>query len=132
MSEVRHASTSELEAGLEAICQSPQDGGILEMIVRRPQVGARETLEVGELDPDHGIVCESWARRASSRTGDGSPHPGMQLNIMNARVIALLAEAREQWPLAGDQLFLDLDLSAANLPPGTRLALGTAVIEVTD
>jgi MOSC domain-containing protein YiiM len=56
----------------------------------------------------------------------------MQLNVMNARVIALVAQGEQRWPLAGDQLFLDLDLSAANLPAGTQLALGTAVIEVTD
>jgi hypothetical protein len=62
---------------------------------------------------------------------DGSPHPDMQLNIMNSRVIALVAGARERWPLAGDQLYIDLDLSDDNLPPGTRLVLGRAVIEVT-
>src|SRR6185436_19826296 len=73
-----------------------------------------------------------WGRRGSTRTFDGSPHPEMQLNVMNARVIALIAQDESRWPLAGDQLFLDLDLSAANMPPGTQLALGTAVIEVTD
>jgi MOSC domain-containing protein YiiM len=55
----------------------------------------------------------------------------MQLNIMNSRVVALVAQQPERWALAGDQLFVDLDLSAENLPPGTRLALGSAVIEVT-
>ena len=69
--------------------------------------------------------------RGSSRTVDGSAHPDMQLNIMNARVVALVAQAQERWPLAGDQLFIDMDLSAENLPAGTRLALGSAVIEVT-
>jgi MOSC domain-containing protein YiiM len=55
----------------------------------------------------------------------------MQLNIMNSRVVGLLAQTKERWPLAGDQLFIDLDLSAANVPPGTQLSLGSAVIEVT-
>src|SRR5918997_1726577 len=55
----------------------------------------------------------------------------MQLNVMNSRVIALVARSRDRWPLAGDQLYLDLDLSKDNLPAGTRLALGAAVIEVT-
>jgi MOSC domain-containing protein YiiM len=55
----------------------------------------------------------------------------MQINIMSARVIALVAMDRERWPLAGDQLFVDLDLSAHNLPPGTRLGIGEAVLEVT-
>jgi MOSC domain len=132
MSDVKHPSMSELEAGLEMIRSSPPDHGILELIVRRPRVGVRETLEVGQLDAVQGLVGDSWGQRKSTRTADGSPHPGMQLNIMNSRVIALLAERKERWPLAGDQLFLDLDLSVTNLPPGTRLALGAAVIEVTD
>ena len=99
--------------------------------MRRPQVGAREVLEVGELSLEDGLVGDSWRLRGSSRTPDGSRHPAMQLNIMNARVIALLARQKDRWPLAGDQLYIDLDLSAGNLPAGTRLALGSAVIEVT-
>ncbi|MCX6048050.1 MAG: MOSC domain-containing protein, partial [Chloroflexi bacterium] len=67
-----------------------------------------------------------------SRTTDGSSHPDMQLNIMNSRVIALVAQDKDRWALAGDQLFIDLDLSEDNLPPGTQLALGSAVIEVTN
>ena len=62
---------------------------------------------------------------------DGSANPDAQLTLMNARVVALVAGERERWPLAGDQLYVDLDLSADNLPPGTRLAVGSAVIEVT-
>jgi hypothetical protein len=132
MSDVKHPSMLELEAALDGIRRSPQDDGVLELIVRRPLVGARETLDVGELDAVQGLVGDTWSQRKSRRTADGSPHPGMQLNIMNSRVIALLAERKERWPLAGDQLFLDLDLSLTNVPPGTRLALGSAVIEVTD
>ena len=78
-----------------------------------------------------GLLGDTWGSRPSSSTPDGSPHPDKQLNVMNSRVIALIAVDRERWPLAGDQLFVDLDLSPANLPPGTRLALGSAVIEVT-
>ena len=101
------------------------------MIVRRPAVNARELLEAASLDVVQGLVGDTWQDRASSRTPDGSPHPDMQLTLMGVRTISLLAGARERWPLAGDQLFVDLDLSAANLPAGTRLAVGTAVIEVT-
>jgi hypothetical protein len=129
---VKHMTMEELEAGLDEIRRSPQDEGVLAMIVRRPQIGEREVLEEGELDLREGLVGDSWKNRGSSRTSDGSPHPDMQLNIMNARVIALVAREKERWPLAGDQLYIDMDLSAANLPPGTRLALGSAVIEVTD
>jgi hypothetical protein len=126
-----HPSWSELEAGLPQIRQAPKDGGVLEMIVRRPNVDQREVVEEAALDVVDGLVGDSWRRRRSSRTADGSPHPGMQLNVMNSRVIALLARDRDRWPLAGDQLFLDLDLSEENLPPGTRLSIGEAVIEVT-
>jgi hypothetical protein len=128
---VNHLTTAELEAGLEEIRRSPKDAGLLELIVRRPRVDEREVLAEGELHPSEGLVGDSWRERGSSRTSDGSAHPEMQLNIMNARVIALLAQGRERWLLAGDQLYLDFDLSGENLPAGTRLALGEAVIEVT-
>jgi hypothetical protein len=121
----------ELEAGLEEIGRSPRDGGVLELIVRRPRAGEREVLEEGQLDLVEGLVGDNWQTRGSSRTADGSAHPDMQLNVMNSRVIALVAQDRARWRLAGDQLFIDMDLSAANLTPGTRLAIGSAVIEVT-
>jgi MOSC domain-containing protein YiiM len=128
---VRHLSTQEIEAGLDEIQHSPKDDGVLHLIVRRPRIDAREILEEAELDTTAGLVGDSWLQRKSSRTADGSPHPDMQLNVMNVRTIALLAQTHERWPLAGDQLFIDLDLSEHNLPAGTQLALGTAVIEVT-
>lgn len=129
---VRHLTMEELEAGLERIRHSPKDTGVLELIVRRPRVGERDVLREGHLDPLVGLVGDSWKDRASSRTTDGSPHPDMQLNIMNARVVALVAQYPARWALAGDQLFIDMDLTDDNLPPGTRLELGSAVIEVTD
>ena len=105
---------------------------MLELIVRRPRIGEREVLDEGQLDIVDGLVGDTWSTRGSRRSKDGLAHPDMQLNIMNARVIALVAQDRERWHLAGDQLFMDLDLSGENLPPGTRLAVGSAVIEVTD
>lgn len=129
--EVRHLSAVELEAGLDHIRQSPKDGGTLELIVRRPAVDEREILDEGQLALDEGLVGDTWRTRGSSRTADGTSHPDMQLNIINARAIALIAPDAVLRPLAGDQLHVDLDLSEANLPPGTRLAIGTAVIEVT-
>ena len=128
---MKHLTMVELEAGLEEIRRSPKDEGVLELIVRRPKVGEREVLAEGELDVTEGLVGDTWVTRGSRRSKDGLAHPEMQLNIMNARTIALVAQDRERWHLAGDQLFVDLDLSGDNLPPGTRLALGTAVIEVT-
>jgi hypothetical protein len=132
MAEAKYMTMAELEAGLDTIRQSPKDDGVIALIVRRPQVDAREVLEEGELDLVEGLVGDTWKVRGSSRTPDGAAHPDMQLNIMNARVIALLAREKDRWPLAGDQLFIDMDVSSENLPPGTRLALGSAVIEVTD
>lgn len=128
----KHLTMAELEAGLDEIRLSPQDEGVLEMIVRRPRINEREVVVEGELHPLKGLIGDNWLTRGSSRTADGSAHPQMQLNIINSRVAGLVAQSKDRWPLAGDQLYLDLDLSKDNLPPGTRLILGAAVIEVTE
>ena len=126
-----HRTLAELEAGLPVARLSPADAGTLELIVRRPGIGRRDVLTLGHLDPLVGLIGDTWSQRGSSRTPDRSAHPDMQINIMNSRVIALIAGDRSRWALAGDQLYVDLDLSAANLPAGTRLAIGAAIIEVT-
>jgi hypothetical protein len=131
MIEVKHLTRAELEAGLQVIRDAPKENGTLELIVRRPDVDRREILSEAELDSQNGLVGDTWNVRSSSRTADGSPHPDMQLNIMNARAARLIAQAPERWQLAGDQLYVDLDLSVGNLPPGTRLAIGSAILEVT-
>lgn len=131
MTDVKHLTMEELESGLERIRQSPKDEGVLELIVRRPRSDEREVVEEGELHLSEGLVGDSWKHRRSSHTADGSPHPDTQLNIMNARAAALVAQTKERWQLAGDQLYIDMDLSAKNLPAGTRLALGSSIIEVT-
>ena len=123
----KHLTASELEAGLEEIGRSPKDSGVLEMIVRRPQVGARESLQEGQLDLADGLVGDSWRTRGGVRP----PNPDAQLTLMNARVAALVSQDKSRWQLAGDQLYVDLDLSEENLPAGTQLAIGSAVIEVT-
>ena len=123
----------ELEAGWADILASPADNGTLELIVRRPVVNRRELLHEGELSTVAGLVGDSWSVRGSTRTADGTSHPDMQLNLMNARVARLVAgDDPADRALAGDQLHVDLDLSPGNLPTGTRLAIGTAVIEVTE
>ena len=129
--QVHYRTLADLEAGLAAAQASPADEGTLDLIVRRPEVGRRDVLTLGHLDPLVGLVGDTWNQRGSSRMPDRSPHPQMQVNIMNSRVIDLIAGDKDRWALAGDQLFVDLDLSAANLPPGTRLTIGTAVLEVT-
>jgi MOSC domain-containing protein YiiM len=116
-----------LEAGLDEIRASPRDRGRLELIVARTGLAERDVLETGRLDENIGLVGDYW--RSSQRR----PDPRTMLTVMNARAVALVAgEHPERRPLAGDQLYVDLDLSADNLPPGTRLAIGEAVIEVTD
>lgn len=127
----KYLSTEELEAGLEDIYLSPKNDGCIEMIVCRPEVEKREVLLEAKLDLIEGLVGDNWKARGSTSTADGSAHPEMQLNIMNSRVVALLAQEQERWQLAGDQLFIDMDLSDKNLPAGTRLALGSAIIEIT-
>jgi hypothetical protein len=130
-STVKHLTMQELEAALHHLRASPKDEGVLQLIVRRPKVDEREVLEEAELDTAKGLIGDSWILRKSSRTPDGSPHPETQINIMNARVTALVAQDKEHWPLAGDQLYIDMDLSKENLPAGSRIAVGTAVLEVS-
>jgi len=121
----------ELEAALEHLREAPKDDGVLQLIVRRPRTDEREVLEEAELDPVKGLIGDNWHVRGSSRTPDGSAHPDMQINIMNVRVTALVAQDKERWALAGDQLYLDMDLSKQNLPAGSRFTIGSAVLEVS-
>lgn len=121
----------QLEAGLAHIKQSPADSGHLRMIIQRPGVDQREVVAEGTLDVDAGLVGDSWLTRGSPRTSDGGPNPAAQVTIINARLIALLAQTEDRWPLAGDQLVIDIDLSEDNLPPGAHLAIGSAVLEIS-
>jgi MOSC domain-containing protein YiiM len=125
-------STTELEAGMEYIRQAPNDHGILKMIVRRPAVDEREMISEGELNTEEGLVGDTWRVRVSGHTPDGSANTDAQITVMNARAIALLAQSEDRWSLAGDQLYVDMNLGEDNLPPGTRLALGSAILEVSD
>jgi MOSC domain-containing protein YiiM len=120
------AATTELGAGLDYVRAAPPDEGSLELIARRPAVGEREVVEKAELDVECGLAGDSWSLRGRR------PNPKAQVTLMNARAGTLIAGARERWPLAGDQLYVDLDLSSDNLPPGTRLAIGSSVVEVSD
>jgi hypothetical protein len=128
---MKHLTMEELEAALDHLRQAPKDDGLVQLIVRRPQEDEREVVEEAELDTAGGLIGDSWIMRASRRTPDGSPHPEMQINIMNARVTALVAQEKERWALAGDQLYIDMDLSKENLPAGSRIAIGSAVLEVS-
>ncbi|MEO8355223.1 MAG: MOSC domain-containing protein [Chloroflexota bacterium] len=131
MDTVMHLSMNELETGMEIIRQSPKDDGTLKMIVRRPQDDEREIVNEAELNLTDGMAGDNWKSRGSKHTVDGSALLDAQITVMNARIIALVAQNEERWSLAGDQLYVDLDLSQDNLPAGTRLAIGSAVIEVS-
>jgi hypothetical protein len=120
---VQHASYAELEAGLGQIKESPRERGSLALIVRRPRSSERETLATGTLDVDDGLVGDRWALGKRRRDN--------QLTLINTRLIELVARSRERWPLAGDQLYVDFDLSQEHVPPGARIAIGAAEIEVS-
>lgn len=127
-----HRTQEQLDAGLAAIRESPRDRGTVEWIVCRPAIGERTVLDTATLDLAGGLVGDSWIARPSRDMPDRTPHPDAQITLMNARVIALVAGEREQWAMAGDQLYVDLDLSLDNLPAGTRLQIGDAVLAVTE
>lgn len=121
---MNHLTTTEIEAGLDEIRQSPKDNGILKLIVTRPKPDEREVLETGELDVVEGLKGDSWKTYGTVRAD-------AQIAIMNSRIIALLAQDENRWQLAGDQLYVDLDLSNENLPIGTKLQIGSATLETT-
>lgn len=126
-----HPTLEQLDAGADHLAAGPADHGTVELVLRRPAVGEREVLSEAELRVGVGVVGDNYLERGSSSTPDGAPHPEAQLNVMSSRAVDLVAGGdRSRWPLAGDQLFVDLDLSVANLPVGARLRIGTAVIEV--
>ncbi|MFA5885193.1 MAG: MOSC domain-containing protein [Acidimicrobiia bacterium] len=125
-------TTAALGAASAHLLASPRDAGVIELIVARPAPGERAVLAEAVLDPDAGLVGDCWLARGNRHTPDGSASPLMQLTLMNARVAALVAGPRDRWALAGDQLYVDLELGGDNLPPGTRLAVGTAVVEITE
>jgi hypothetical protein len=129
---MKHLTAVEPEAGLDEIRRAPKDNGVLRLIARRPEKNEREILDTGELDSIAGLKGDNWAARGSSSMADGSSNPDKQSNIMSSRAAALLAAGDEaRWPLAGDQLYIDLDLPDKNLLAGARLAIGSAIIEIT-
>jgi hypothetical protein len=126
-----HLTLTELEDGLTQLGASPHNDGVIEMIVSRPTHNERLTLERAELQSGQGLVGDNWLVRGSSRTDDGSANPEAEITLMNSRTIQIIAGERERWSLAGDQIFVDFDLSVDNLPPGQRIAIGTAILEVS-
>lgn len=116
--------------GLDRVKQSPKDDGVLELIVVRPRVDERVLVERCEVSSRLGVHGDNWALGCWRTLQDGSPHPDVQVAILNSRLIALVAREKSRWPLAGDNLYMDFDLSTDNLPAGQRLAIGTALLEI--
>jgi MOSC domain-containing protein YiiM len=129
---LQYVELASLEESLDHIRAAPADAGTLELIARRPAVDERQVLSEARLNLHDGLEGDTWLVRGSSRTPDGGPNPDAQLTVMNARAAAAMAGDRDRWPLAGDQLYVDLDISRTNLPPGSRVQIGTAVIEFSE
>ena len=129
---VTHRTTQDLEGAIDHFRSAPADTGTLDLVLRRPAEGEREVLATAELTFADGVAGDTWKVRGSRRTEDGSAHPDMQLNVMNARFGRFVAVDPARMTLAGDQLYVDFDLSEPNVPAGTRLGIGSAVIEITD
>jgi MOSC domain-containing protein YiiM len=126
---MRHFTISELEAGIDRIIDAPAVSGVLSLIVRRPSEGEREVLEVGNLDLTEGLLGDSWKLRTAPVGGERDSYN--QINVMSARSISLIAGEPHRWPLAGDQLYLDFDISEDNVPAGSQIAVGETLIEVS-
>jgi len=128
---VTHLTTAQIEAGMAHVLESPRDDGRLEMIVVRPAEDQRATPSSARCTTDGGVEGDNWVARGSRHTADGSANPDQQITMMNARYLDLVAGSRDRWPLAGDQLLVDFDLSEDSLGAGDRLRIGEVVVEVT-
>ena len=128
--EARHRSAVELEAALPQIREAPAGTGTIQLIVRRPAENAREVLDEARINDAEGIEGDTWNQRGTSLSADGGPHPNKQITIMNSRAAEAVIGPIERWPLAGDQIYADLDIGHEALPADTQLSIGTAVVEV--
>jgi hypothetical protein len=129
---IRHLTEAELAAGLDHLKQAPKDRGTLELIVIRPQEDERVALTGCDLSAHLGVHGDRWAVKCWKTLPDGSPDPDVQITLMNSRCIDLLAQEKSRWPLAGDQLYVDFDVSLENVPVGQGIAIGSAILQITD
>lgn len=133
MSDAVFQSAAQLETLRDHISESPERRGVIEMIAVRPAENERTVIDEGVLDIDVGLIGDNWKSRGSRRSADGSANPKAQVTLMNSRVADAVAGGdRDRWSLAGDQIYVDFDLSLQNLPAGSRLSIGDATIEVSD
>lgn len=127
-----HLTIEQLHEGLPHIQQSPRDEGVLKAIVIRPKTDERSQLAFCELSLEGGVHGDNWALGCWKSLPDGSPHPDVQVAITNSRAIDLIAGDSGRWALAGDNLYVDFDLSEQNLSAGQLLAIGEVLLEITE
>jgi hypothetical protein len=124
-----HKTATELETGMASVMDAPANEGQVRLVVRRPGKGEREILSEGEFDLERGLVGDDWINRPGLKSD--VPSPFAQVTVMNARYAELIAgDSPGQWALAGDQLYVDFDISKTNLPPGAQLRVGEIVLEI--
>lgn len=129
---IEHRSFSDLQNGIADIKNSPANEGMLYMIVVRNQNHERSVPWFCKLTPESGVEGDHWAKGSWKSLPDGRPDPAVQVTLMNSRCLQLIATTKDRWPLAGDNLIVDLDLSANNIKPGQQLSIGSAILEVSD
>ncbi len=128
---MKYVTLNDIENRMPWVLDSPGDKGRVELIVARPKTNEREVLSQALFSSEAGVAGDNWQKQCWKTLASGQADPVVQVAIMNARMIEVLTRDKNQWPLAGDQLFIDLDLSVNNLSPGTRLQIGSAVLEIT-
>ncbi|MFT6089771.1 MAG: hypothetical protein ACJAWM_001153 [Sulfitobacter sp.] len=127
-----HATTAECEAALEHILAAPDSGAVIGQLCFRPDFEQRSFPDTLEMTVKHGITGERWTKKPWLTLPNGDPDPRIQVSILSQRVMDLCWRDRENTVHPGDPIVVDMDLSAANLPVGTRLSAGSAILEVSD
>ena len=117
----------DIEAALPDVRSSPAEDGTVDLIAVRPAENQRQVVEKAVLTTDSGLEGDNWLERSSGRD---EIYYETHLALMNSRFADAITPDGEGWELAGDQLYVDFDLSVDNAPPATRLKVGTATIEI--
>ncbi len=126
-----HPTLEQLELSLETIAASPSKQGTVELIISRPETGKRVVHTIGNFSKTGGLEGDNWANDCWKTLPDGKSDPIVQIAITNTRLLAAICPDKSRWPLAGDQIYTELNLSKTNLPVGTRLSAGTVILEIT-
>ncbi|MEM7334639.1 MAG: MOSC domain-containing protein [Chloroflexota bacterium] len=122
---------TQLNEGIPVILESPKNNGRIDLITIRPATNERVLKDEVEISIENGVEGDNWKTRGSNSMPDKSSNPEAKITIMNSRVIKHITQSDSGWEWAGDQFFVEMDLSEENLPAGQQLQLGTAVLEVS-